>query len=104
MKVFRVVGKVSLVRPHPSLTGRRWILAQPHGIAQHLDLVESDAEELVAIDELGASPFGLVGISEGAEAANPYLPDKKPVDAYVSCLLDAVDIDAELARPFLKST
>lgn len=104
MKVFRVVGKVSLVKQHATLTGRRWVIAQPYGLNQALTDAESDAEEIVAIDDLGASPYGLVGIAEGAEAANPYLPQKKPVDAYVACLIDQLEVDAGLAHRLLGTT
>lgn len=93
MKAYRVIGKLSLNKPHPTIAGRCWVLAQPLGLQQLMHGSETDAEELVAIDDMGASPFALVGISEGAEATNPYLPDRKPVDAYVSCILDQVDIE-----------
>ena len=34
-----------------------------------------------------------IGVSEGAEATMPFLPAKKPVDAYCACLLDTVEIN-----------
>lgn len=50
-------------------------------------------EEVVAFDNLGASPGALIGLSEGREAANPFGKDKTPVDAYCACLLDQVDVN-----------
>ena len=47
-------------------------------------------EEVVAFDNLGAGPGGLIGLSEGREAANPFGKDKTPVDAYCACLIDQI--------------
>ncbi len=33
-----------------------------------------------------------VGFSEGGEAAAPFDPEKKPVDAYCACILDQIAI------------
>jgi ethanolamine utilization protein EutN len=33
-----------------------------------------------------------VGFSEGGEAAAPFYPEKKPVDAYCACILDQIAI------------
>lgn len=49
-------------------------------------------EEVVVFDELGAGPGSLIGLSEGAEAANPFVPRKVPVDAYCACLIDRLDL------------
>lgn len=95
MKVFHVVGKVSLNKAHASLAGKRWIIAVPMGLRELAYGGIPASEELIAIDELGAAPGTLVGISEGAEAANPFLPDRKPVDAYVSCIFDRVELDLD---------
>ena len=40
------------------------------------------ADPLVVWDELGAGNGSLIALSEGAEAAQPFRPDIKPVDAY----------------------
>jgi ethanolamine utilization protein EutN len=50
-------------------------------------------EEVIAYDDLGASPGAHIGLSEGREAANPFGKDKTPVDAYCACLLDRIDLD-----------
>jgi microcompartment protein CcmK/EutM len=98
MKVGRIIGRVSLVRPHESVRGRKFVLAVPLSLDSlreppaDTELL-AKAEELVAIDELGVTPGDLVGLSDGAEAANAYHPKPKPVDAYVTCLLDRLDLE-----------
>lgn len=49
-------------------------------------------EEVVAYDELGASPGAFIGLSEGREAANPLGKRKAPVDAYCACLIDTISV------------
>lgn len=93
MRIAMVVGKVSLVRPHPSLAGKKYVLAVPLGLDQ-LAGARPAAEELVVIDELGAQEGDRIAISEGLEAAFPFMPEKKPVDCYAACLMDSLEIDA----------
>jgi ethanolamine utilization protein EutN len=61
------------------------------------DLAAGDgsAEPLVAWDDLGVGEGQLVAFSEGGEAAQPFRPADKPVDAYVAALLDRLDIAGE---------
>ncbi len=49
-----------------------------------------DGEDVVMYDNLGAGRGARIGFSEGAEAAAPFHPKKKPVDAYCACILDQV--------------
>ena len=51
-------------------------------------------EEIVAFDELGAGVGSRVAISEGREAAMPFHPEIKPVDAYNAAILDHLDYDS----------
>jgi ethanolamine utilization protein EutN len=50
------------------------------------------SEPLVAYDELGAGLGSLIAMSEGGEAAQPFYPAMKPVDAYAAALLDELDL------------
>ena len=43
-------------------------------------------------DELGAGVGDRISLSEGPEAAQPFRPELKPVDAYNSAILDHVDL------------
>jgi ethanolamine utilization protein EutN len=61
------------------------------------DQLESEeipgAEMLVVWDELGAGNGGLIAVSEGREAAEPFMPQIKPVDAYNAALIDSIDLE-----------
>jgi len=50
------------------------------------------AEEIVVYDELGAGLGSRIAISEGAEAAQPFRPEFKPVDAYNAAILDNIEL------------
>lgn len=90
MRIGEVIGSVTLNRVHPSLVGARWLIAVPFSL-QALKLgLPPDGEDLVIYDDLGAGVSSRVGFSEGGEAAAPFHPEKKPVDAYCACLLDQV--------------
>ena len=102
MRVAKVVGSLSLSRTHPSLIGKRWLLAAPQSLSALTGAETPAPEELVVIDELGARAGDLIGIAEGGEAAFPFIPERKPVDAYAACILDELDIDEEEAAKQLK--
>ena len=97
MRIGEVIGTVTLSRVHPSLTGSRWILAVPFSL-QALQEQRPDGEDVVVIDRLGAGHGSLIGFSEGVEAAAPFHPEKKPVDAYCSCILDHVTVAPDRSR------
>jgi microcompartment protein CcmK/EutM len=88
MRIAEVIGRVSMSRLHPSLTGARFVIALPMPMDALLDDAPTRGEEVIAYDDLGASPGALIGLSEGREAANPFGKTKKPVDAYCACLID----------------
>ena len=47
---------------------------------------------VLRLRELKAEAIGqLVAFSEGGEAAQPFQPEGKPVDAYISALIDQID-------------
>jgi microcompartment protein CcmK/EutM len=88
MRIAEVVGTVTLNRCHPSFVGARLKLITPMSLANLKDRVPSTADELVTWDEIGAGIGDRIAISEGAEAAQPFRPETKPVDVYVAALLD----------------
>lgn len=92
MRIGKVIGKVTLNRCHASLTGARYRIAVPLSLANLRGRSQDDAEEFIVYDELGAGDDSLIAISEGAEAAQPFRPDIKPVDAYCAAILDQIDI------------
>ncbi|MFQ3650076.1 MAG: EutN/CcmL family microcompartment protein [Gemmataceae bacterium] len=91
MRIAKVLGSVTLSRVHPSLAGARWIIVGPMSL-NGLLTDSPDSEDLVAYDELGAALDMKVALGEGGEAAAPFLPDKKPVDAYCAALLDHLEL------------
>ncbi|MFT3881563.1 MAG: EutN/CcmL family microcompartment protein [Gemmatales bacterium] len=87
MRIAQVIGTVSLSRCHPAFVGATWKVVRPFSL-KGLENNTPDGEELVAWDELGTGIGSIVAISEGAEAAMPFKPAKKPLDCYCSCIID----------------
>jgi ethanolamine utilization protein EutN len=92
MRIAEVIGTVTLSRAHPTLVGKRWIVGVPFSLKALKESTPPEGEDLVILDELGAGIGQQFAFSEGAEAAAPFSPDKKPVDAYCACLLDQIAI------------
>lgn len=104
MRICQVIGKVVLSKAHESLTGARYVLAVPLMLDELVSmqdesgLSDSRNEELVVYDELGACRGCLIAISEGGEAAQPFLPNYKPVDAYNAAILDDLNIGPDFTK------
>lgn len=92
MRVAKVIGTVILSRRHESVAGGRFKVAVPLSL-ENLNGAGVDAEELVVYDDRGAGEGSLIAISEGREAAQPFHPDVKPIDAYNAAVLDAVNVN-----------
>jgi ethanolamine utilization protein EutN len=92
MRIAEVIGTVTLSRWHPALTGFRWAIAAPYSLAALRKDQGPDGEDFVMVDPLGAGHGQKVGVTEGVEAAAPFFPEKKPLDAYCACLLDSVEV------------
>ncbi len=95
MRIAEVIGSVTLSRGHPSLVGARWALAVPCSLKALAEDGPGDGEDVVVYDNLGAGPGSRIGLSEGVEAAAPFHPQKKPVDAYCACILDRVTVSGQ---------
>jgi ethanolamine utilization protein EutN len=97
MRIARVIGSVTLNRVHPSLGGCVLRLAVPLAwseLAAGAPAAGLPAgESLVLLDELGAGCGSQVALSEGVEAAQPFFPEYKPVDAYCAAILDRIDVE-----------
>ena len=94
MRIAEVVGTVTLNRSHPSLAGARFKLVVPLSLAELAGDAAPSAEEIAVYDELGAGVGSRIAISEGREAAQPFYPDFKPIDAYNAAILDNVSVEA----------
>lgn len=100
MRIAKVIGTVTLNPRHPSMAGGRLKIVVPLSLDNLTGRTEPTAEELVAYDELGAGIGNLIALSEGAEAAQPFRPEVKPIDAYNAAVLDSVQVNlTELNRP-----
>jgi ethanolamine utilization protein EutN len=91
MRLGKTIGTVTLVEPHANIRGGVFRVVVPLATA---DLAAGDgpAEPLVAWDDLGAGEGQLVAFSEGGEAAQPFDPEDKPIDAYIAAIIDQLDI------------
>ncbi len=94
MRIAEVIGNVTLSRVHPALAGARWLIGVPYSLKALRAGGPGDGEDVVVFDNLGAGLGARVGFSEGGEAAVPFLPEKKPVDAYCACILDQVSVNS----------
>ena len=91
MRIAEVIGTVTLSRCHPALASFRWVIGVPFSL-KALREGKPDGEDLVIFDSLGAGFGSRIGFSEGGEAAVPFLPERKPVDAYCACILDQLNL------------
>jgi microcompartment protein CcmK/EutM len=92
MRIAEVIGTVTLSRWHPTLTGYRWVIGVPMSLKALRGQQPPDGEDIIILDQLGAGCGQKIGVSEGGEAAAPFVPEKKPIDAYCACILDALEV------------
>ena len=93
MRIGEVIGTVTLNRRHPSLDGARFKLVVPQSWGDLAGESGKSHGEIAVYDELGAGVDSIVALSEGREAAMPFYPDAKPVDAYAAAILDTLDYE-----------
>jgi microcompartment protein CcmK/EutM len=93
MRIAEVIGTVTLSRWHASLNNSRWVIGVPFSLSALRNGAAADGEDLVIYDNLGAGAGHRIGFSEGAEAAQPFVPERKPIDAFCACLLDQVVVN-----------
>jgi ethanolamine utilization protein EutN len=93
MRIAEVIGTVTLSRSHPSLDGGTFRLACPLEESELGSCEVPSSEELVLYDQLGAGLGSRIALSESREAAAPFFPEKKPVDAYNAALIDQLHLE-----------
>ena len=93
MRVGEVIGKVTLSRCDPTVSGGTWLVVVPLNVAGLKGDLAGRDEAVIVYDELGAAPGSKIGFSEGGEAANPFAPNYKPLDAYNACILDTIEVE-----------
>lgn len=92
MRIGKVIGSVTLCRWHPALQGGTYRVTVPLSLANLAGESDPTAEQFVVYDHLGAGEGSTIAISEGGEAAQPFRPENKPIDAYNAAILDQVNI------------
>jgi ethanolamine utilization protein EutN len=92
MRIGEVIGNVTLSKCNEMVSGGTWLVVVPLNLAGLNGDEKGRDEAIIAYDELGASPGAKIGFSEGGEAANPFAPNYKPLDAYNACILDNVEV------------
>lgn len=104
MRIGEVIGTVTLNQSHPDLTGARYKLVVPLSLDDLTGLGDvtgqgdltkkggKSANAIVVYDELGAGIGSLIAISEGAEAAAPFYPQTRAIDAYNAAILDQITL------------
>lgn len=97
MHIYKVAGTVTLNRAHPSFQGAILKLAEPFGESL-IGEVPTEPDAIVVWDELGAAVGSIIAVADGAEAAQPFRPNLKPVDAFNSAILDEININTHLLK------
>ena len=88
----KVIGTVTLNRSHPDLQGGTLKLAVPLTLANITGESDEESPSIVVYDEFGAGEGSQILLSESREAAQPFHPDTKPIDAYNAAILDTIHI------------
>ncbi|MEM9659480.1 MAG: EutN/CcmL family microcompartment protein [Planctomycetota bacterium] len=92
MRIAQIIGNVTLSKQHPLLEGARLRLAIPLSQSELESPATPQGDSVVVWDDLGAGVGGRIAMSEGAEAAQPFRPHLKPIDAYCAGILDDVHL------------
>jgi microcompartment protein CcmK/EutM len=92
MKIARVIGTVTLARSHPTLPGIPFRLVETVESFDQANQPRFADEQIVACDMLGASVGDLIALAEGPEAAQPFRPEIKPIDANSAAILDTLEL------------
>ena len=95
MRIAEVIGTVTLNRLHPSFQGARLKLAVPYSLDNLTGKTEASADPIVVWDDMGAGIGDRIAMTEGPEAARPFRPEFKPVDAYNAAILDHIDLETD---------
>lgn len=95
MRVAEIIGTVTLNRCHPSFAQARLKLAVPLSLENLSGEAPPQADSIVVWDDLGAGIGNQIAMSEGGEAAQPFRPEDKPVDAYNAAILDNISLSVK---------
>jgi len=94
MKLGTVIGRVTLSRALPALTGARWLIVSPF-TREHFQRGSETPPGLskepspIIYDDLGGGVGQTIGFIEGREAASPFV-EPTPIDAITAALVDEI--------------
>ena len=91
MQLYQVNGTVTLSRSHLSFIGASLKTAEAYGEIR-IGKKHNEPDLVVVWDDLGASEGSVIAVSDGAEAAQPFRPSQKPVDAYNAAIIDKLNV------------
>ena len=94
MRVADTIGKVTLNKCHPAVQGATWLVVVPLTLDGLAGKTAGRGEPIVVYDELGAGEGSRIAVSEGTEAAAPFYPAVKPIDAYNAAILDTLEFES----------
>ena len=95
MRLGIVRGHLTLTPAVESYRGRTLIIVEPVTMENlRAKNGKGGGKALNAVDELGAAEGQMIAFTEGREAANPFWPDRVPVDAYCSLIVDSIDVSS----------
>src|ERR1043166_1673012 len=94
MRMGTVIGRVTLSKAGPALTGGRFLIVSPFTREHFQRGTETPAgmskdHSLVVYDDLGGGVGQTIGFSEGREAAQPF-DQPTPIDAINAALVDEI--------------
>ncbi|HEX4266078.1 MAG TPA: EutN/CcmL family microcompartment protein [Verrucomicrobiae bacterium] len=94
MRLGTVIGRVTLSKAVPALTGARWLIVSPFTREHFQQGTETPAgmskdPSVVVYDNLGGGVGQTIGFIEGAEATAPF-DGPTPIDAINAALVDEI--------------
>lgn len=94
MRLGTVIGRVTLSKAVPALTGARWLVVSPFNrehFQQGTQPITGLSKEpsLVVYDSIGGGVGDTIGFTEGREAAQPF-DQPTPIDAINAALIDEI--------------
>jgi microcompartment protein CcmK/EutM len=97
MRLGAVIGRVTLSKTVPGITGARWLMVSPftRDHYQRGKLTPSGLSQeasLVVYDDLGGDVGQTIGFIEGREASEPF-DQPTPIDAINAALVDETFYD-----------
>ena len=92
MKLARTIGSVTLSKAHPGMYQTKLRCIELIDSIDQLEQQPLGGDTVVAWDLCSTGIGDLVALAEGPEAAQPFRPDVKPIDASIVALIDQTDL------------